>query len=195
MSVLFIILAFITGFIIAWLFKKQSDVKTQQENAVIKKEKEFFADNNYTLKSQVEDLQSQLRIISSEAAAKEANIKAEININKQLTESYNALEERLRDANTAINNSDKQNAHLQAELKYKNEQFANQKTELESIGKKFETEFKVLAQNILNEKTEAFNKHQEKSLTDILKPLKENIDTFKQKSAAATMRKAKNASA
>src|SRR5665213_3390345 len=78
-----------------------------------------------------------------------------------------------------INSLDKQKSYLDAELKYKNEQLANQKTELEDIGKKFETEFKVLAQNILNEKTQAFNEHQEKSLAEILKPLRDNIDSFK----------------
>ncbi len=179
MTVLYIIIAFIIGFLLAWFIKNAAEAKAQQENAVIKKEKEFFADNNYALKTQVEDMQSQLRFISSEAAAKDAGMKAEMNISKQLLENYKALEERLHDANHIINSLDKQKAQLDAELKYKNEQLANQKTELEGIGKKFEAEFKVLAQNILNEKTEAFNKHQEKSLIDILKPLKENIDTFK----------------
>lgn len=186
MTTLYIIIAFLSGFIIAWLIKKSSvvtgqgqDLEALKRSAALETEKNIFVSNNAALQLQVEKLQEQLRAISSEASGKDAKIKAELNNTALAKEQFQKLEQRFNEAMNAINNLDKQKSYLEAELKYKNEQLANQKTELENIGKKFETEFKVLAQNILNEKTQAFNEHQEKSLAEILKPLRDNIDGFK----------------
>ncbi len=102
------------------------------------------------------------------------------------------MQQRFNEAITTINLLDKQKNLLDAELKYKNEQLVNQKNEVEQIGKRFETEFKVLAQNILSEKTKVFNEQQEKSLSDILTPLKENLQPLKQKLKNVIIRKQKN---
>lgn len=186
MMILYVIIAFLVGFIIAWLIKLQAvskqqfpDVEALKRNAVLEAEKNGAITNNAMLQTQLEKLQQELRLISNEASAKDATIDAEIKNSKLINEQFQKLDQRFNEANTAINNLDKQKSYLDAELKYKNEQLVNQKTELEAIGKKFEAEFKVLAQNILNEKTQAFDKHQEKSLLDILKPLRDNIDNFK----------------
>ncbi len=69
---------------------------------------------------------------------------------------------------------------LIVDLNYKTAQLQKQEIEIQNFGKKFEAEFKNLAQDILDEKTETFNKYQEKSLSDILTPLRDNIDQFRQ---------------
>ncbi|KAA9037227.1 DNA recombination protein RmuC [Ginsengibacter hankyongi] len=191
MTILYIIIAFLSGFLIAWLIKKASVVKEQVQDlealkrgAALETEKNIVVSNNAALQLQVEKLQEQLRAISSEASGKDAKIEAEINNIALAKEQFQKLEQRFNEAMNSINSLDKQKSYLDAELKYKNEQLANQKAELENIGKKFETEFKVLAQNILNEKTQAFNEHQEKSLAEILKPLRDNIDSFKREIGA-----------
>jgi len=186
MTILYIIIAFLSGFLIAWIIKKQTvskqltpDIETLRANTALETEKNLAVSNNVMFQTQIEKLQQQLRSISNEASAKDAKIEAEANNANLLKEQFQKLEQRFNEATATINSLDKQKSYLDAELKYKNEQLANQKTELENIGKKFEAEFTVLAQNILNEKTLAFDKHQEKSLSDILKPLRENIDNFK----------------
>jgi len=186
MTILYIIIAFLSGFLLAWLIKKASIVKEQvqdldalKRSAALETEKDIAVNNNAALQLQVEKLQEHLRAISGEASGKDAKIEAELNNITNAKERFQKLEQRFNEAMNTINSLDKQKSYLDAELKYKNEQLANQKTELEDIGKKFETEFKVLAQNILNEKTQAFNEHQEKSLAEILKPLRDNIDSFK----------------
>ncbi len=186
MTILYSIIGFLLGFIIAWLTKKQTapreaapDVETLKLNASLETEKNAAVSSNATLQHQVENLQQQIRVIGNDASAKEAKIEAEINNTKLVKEQFQKLEQRFDEATKTLSFLDKQKTHADAELKYKNEQLANQKNEIENIGKQFESEFKVLAQNILNEKTKTFNEHQEKSLTDILKPLKENIDNFK----------------
>jgi DNA recombination protein RmuC len=186
MTILYIIIAFLSGFLLAWLIKRQNvsklqmpDVESIKINAALETEKNLAVSNNLMLQTQIEKLQQQLRSIGNDASAKDAKIEAEVNNTNLIREQLQKLEQRFNEAAATISSLDKQKSYLDAELKYKNEQLANQKTELENIGKKFEAEFGVLAQNILNEKTLAFDKHQEKSLTDILKPLKDNIDNFK----------------
>lgn len=183
MTVLYAVIAFALGFTIAWFLKTQKkpgpDIETLKHSAVLETEKTLAVNNNATLQTQIEKLQQQLREISNEAAAKDARVGVEMNNAKVIREQLQRLEQRFNEATETINNLGKQKSYVDAELKYKNEQLVTQKTEIESIGKKFETEFKVLAQNILNEKAEAFDKHQEKSLTVVLKPLKDHIEEFK----------------
>jgi DNA recombination protein RmuC len=69
---------------------------------------------------------------------------------------------------------------LETQLRYNNDKLELQKTEIEHIGEQFSNQFKVLANQILEEKKNAFNRDQEVSLKAILEPLKENINTFKQ---------------
>jgi len=69
---------------------------------------------------------------------------------------------------------------LETQLRYNNDKLELQKTEIEHIGEQFSNQFKVLANQILEEKKNAFNRDQEVSLKAILEPLKENISTFKQ---------------
>lgn len=186
MIILYTIIGFLSGFILAWLIKKQPntkqqtpDLETLKLNASLETEKNLAVNHNTTLQNQIEKLQQQVRVISNEASAKDTKIEAEINNAKLVHEQLQKLEQRFNEATNTISSLDKQKSYLDAELKYKNEQLTHQKTEIENIGKHFESEFKVLAQSILNEKTKTFNEYQEKSLTDILKPLKENIDNFK----------------
>jgi DNA recombination protein RmuC len=68
---------------------------------------------------------------------------------------------------------------LQSELSYSKEKLDLQKKEIENIGEKFEGQFKILANSILDEKAERFNQQQEQNLKTILDPLKEHIKTFK----------------
>ncbi len=184
MTILYVIIAFLIGFLIAWLIKKQPkqsspDLESLKQNASLEAERNLAVSSNNAYQSQLEKLQQQLRVISSEVSGKDARIEAEVNKTKLVLEQLNKIEQRFTEATGTINTLDKQKSFLDAELKYKNEQLANQKTEIETLGKRFESEFKNLAQNILNEKAKTFNEHQEKSLSDILKPLKDNIESFK----------------
>jgi DNA recombination protein RmuC len=187
MIILLCILAFALGFILAWLIKKKqsSNVSISDNselitnNAVLETEKNIALKNNTNLQGQIENLQGQLRAATNELAEKHAVIKSDKAITDDLRNEYQKLQQNLTELNVTVNNLEKQKSYLDAELKYKNEQLINQKKEVESIGEKFQSEFKVLAQKILDEKTETFNKNQEKSLEDVLKPLKDNITTFK----------------
>jgi DNA recombination protein RmuC len=68
---------------------------------------------------------------------------------------------------------------LKAQIQFKQEKLDTQKTDLENLGKKFEDTFKVLAQNILDDKSKSFSAEQEKNLKGILEPLQKEIVQFK----------------
>ncbi len=147
--------------------------------ASIETEKALAVAQVAQLQGQLETLQGLLRKISAESAEKNAKLEGEAEHKRNLREEYLKLEQRLTEASNTISSLDRQKSSLDAEVKYKNELLQTQKSEIEQLGKKFEAEFKVLAQNILEEKTKTFDQHQQTSLEQTLKPLKESITTFK----------------
>jgi len=68
---------------------------------------------------------------------------------------------------------------LRSELDHKQEKLELQKREIENIGERFEAQFKVLANSILEDKAQRFSEQQENNLKAILEPLKDHIKTFK----------------
>ncbi|SFD60637.1 DNA recombination protein RmuC [Chitinophaga sp. CF118] len=139
------LLAFIVGFILAFLVMRQKTA----ENASLKIQADHMQQIITGQKQQLEQIKEELRIA--------------VNIQQQISG---------------------EKIQLEAQLRYKNEKLDHQKEEIENIGHKFENQFKVLANQILEEKKNAFSKDQESSLKAILDPLKENITSFKQEFSA-----------
>ncbi len=73
-----------------------------------------------------------------------------------------------------VSKSESRNAFLEEKL-------VQQKEELNQIGEHFKFEFKNLAQNILDEKTQKFTEVNEQKMKAILDPLKNDLGVFKQK--------------
>ncbi len=71
------------------------------------------------------------------------------------------------------------NAYLQAQR----DKFAEQKEELEAIKSQFNKEFQLLANSILEEKTQRFTQHNQEQMNLLLNPLKEKIKSFEEQVA------------
>lgn len=69
----------------------------------------------------------------------------------------------------------------EAEIMAMAEKFTDQKTEIENLQDKFRIEFKNLANEILEEKTQKFTDQNRTRLDEILKPLSEKIKDFEKK--------------
>ncbi len=153
-SILLILVAFVVGAIIAWIFVKL-----------------IFA-KKHVVKQVFEDLDKRFQSLSLEKGILDAGY-AELKKNEEKIQAElgNKLND-IAEANKAI-------AGLNAAMEFKQEKLDTQKQDLEQIGQKFETEFKLLAGKILDEKTVKFTELQENSLKGILDPLKENIRDFK----------------
>ena len=77
--------------------------------------------------------------------------------------------------------ADKSLENLRAYHQSQREKLDEQKSEIETIKRQLNTEFQVIANRILEEKTQKFTETNSKSLDLILNPLKEKIKTFEEK--------------
>lgn len=91
------------------------------------------------------------------------------------------LKQELQKKDENFNELNKQTAVLNANNRALQEKLETQKLEIEQLGKKFNIEFENIANKILDDKTLKFTKQNRDNLELILKPLGENIDTFKKK--------------
>ena len=101
--------------------------------------------------------------------------------NQMLTSDIGNLKSELKDErNTNIDLSSKMSA-FQNENKNLENKLINQEQDIEKLQKKFSLEFENLANRIFDEKSEKFTEKNKLNLANILNPLKENIDKFKEK--------------
>lgn len=188
-TILYCLAAAAIGFILAWVLKKKDNGKVsaleaqisslQASLAAVQAEKQYVAGDNGKLTSQLLETAAQLKQAEGQVTAYTTRIdqyKQNELANKQEKDALLLAKEQ---AERMANNAEKENHSLKTELQFTNQQLSTQKQQLEEIGKQFTHEFQVLAQNILEEKTRSFNSLQEKSLADLLTPLKDNIQTFK----------------
>jgi DNA recombination protein RmuC len=104
--------------------------------------------------------------LASTVLEKERELASEKQLKNNLIDDLSTTREQLIQANAELDNC----KHT----------LSTQKQEVEQIGKKFEDAFKVLAQNILDDKSKKFSEEQEKNLKGILEPLQKEIQQFKE---------------
>lgn len=190
------IICLLAGIIITWIIRK------------LLFEKNFIAIADYnTISKELQEYKTQKAVLDAElnstklessrnagllesktseaqrllAELTESNTKRE-NLEKDIANNKAQLQQAQSEASekqSALQKTESEVSRLNAELRYKQEKLDSQKQEIENIGQKFETEFKLLAGKILDEKTKDFSQKQETGLDAILKPLKEQIQTFK----------------
>ena len=100
---------------------------------------------------------------------------------EKLTQKLFKTEELLEQKTNDFNEANKNVASLSANNEALAEKLENQKKEMEEIGKKFNSDFELIANKILEEKTEKFTSTNKSNLEALLKPLGENLDSFKKK--------------
>ena len=106
-----------------------------------------------------------------------------------------ALDERLLQQSLAMDTAIKEKQALQVQkeelkvevakaetrIRFLEERLLQQKEDLNQMGERFKFEFKNLAQDILEEKTQKFTEVNEQKMKAILDPLKNDLGVFKQK--------------
>jgi len=154
-QILFLLFGAFVGIVLTWIIRKLLIEKGYIKRAELEMAEKLLADS-LLVKGRLEERLSFLVV-------------SEQNIKMSLEQTENRLEE----ANKSVIRHEAQNRALQEKLD-------TQKNDLEQISRKFENEFKILAGNILDEKTKSFNTIQEASLKTILDPLKTKIKEFKE---------------
>jgi DNA recombination protein RmuC len=148
------LISFVAGAVITWIVRK---LMFEQQHISLTHHNEMLQQYD-TLKTQYAVIQGNFSFIK-----------------QQWEETKQELEQKrlhLEKANQTI-------SALSAQLKWTNEKLETQKQDIEQLGEKFENTFKVLAQNILEDKSKRFSQEQEKNLKGILEPLEKEIKQFK----------------
>ena len=120
----------------------------------------------------VRDLVSKLSAANASLSSADQNL-AEKNI------TIGKLEMKIADLEKKVSDGIQMAAYANASRDALNEKLSDQKKDLEEMGKKLNDEFEVIANRILETKTEKFTELNKKNLGDILEPLGKNIEEFK----------------
>ncbi len=179
------LLVFAMGFFLAWFIKKIPASQSLQlesiktKNTSLETENQYLSNDNRQFKEQLKGVNQELLEETKAVHIFSTQLQVMTETTGLLKQDLLQIGEKLSTTNTALENARNLCYQYTTEIRFKEEQLATQKDQLLDIGKKFEGQFTLLAQKILEEKTLTFNTTQEKNLSILLTPLKENIETFK----------------
>jgi len=97
---------------------------------------------------------------------------------EQIKAERNAIKVELNNQSEILNQTRIRAIELEKENKYLQEALEKQKKDLEEIGGQFSKEFRLLADQILEDKSQKFTKINQENIDRLLKPLDENIKQF-----------------
>ncbi len=198
MTIAYIFIGLICGSFAGWAMA----MLNQKNKSVSKSEYDEAIAKLNTLNTDLGVEKEKNRNLAETIVAKENLLKTLAEENKQQNALLASARARIESAETTINNhindltlikteqktrsdeyheANKKLAELIAVNKSLTEKLEIQKTEMENLRKQFNTEFENIANKILEDKSEKFTKLNQDNLANILKPLGENIDTFKKK--------------
>ncbi|MDD3561693.1 MULTISPECIES: DNA recombination protein RmuC [Petrimonas] len=153
----------------------QEKLRTVQENeANLRSEISTHLEKTTQLQNEIQNLEREL---TGTVARLDV---AHQTIQKQLEEIDNYKQE-LKSTNERYNEANRLLAASTADLNALKEKLETQKSEMENLRKQFNLEFENIAEKILDEKTHKFTKINQENLDLILKPLGENIESFRKK--------------
>jgi len=166
-------------------------------------------ETEHSVPSDYDDIKQKLAVKVSEVEAKVKEITAlneKINKftndekiliaeNSSLKTSYDAALQQKNEASEAKNQADKQKDEKQneiiklkeqinsirGELSVSEEKLKSQKSEIEAMQERMKIDFENIANKIMKENTDNFNKSSKEKLSDILKPFDEKLGEFKKK--------------
>jgi DNA recombination protein RmuC len=161
MEIIYLIIGVLTGGLIAWLIQRtrinnlESGFQTRLTDAQ-------------------RAMQEKINALDKEKSIFEEKFNTIHNTNLKITEDLISERKRCEVLNTQI-------ARIETENKNLGENLEKQKIELESIQKKFTTEFENIANRILKQNSQEFTTVNQKNMGDLLNPLKEKIKSFEEK--------------
>ena len=100
---------------------------------------------------------------------------------KNLVSENSVLKNDLNEKNSQINEFIREKAILESSVKNAEEKLNTQKEEIVQLREELNKEFKLLANQIFEEKTQKFSQVNEEKLSNILNPLKEKLQNFEKK--------------
>lgn len=161
MEIVFLLVGLILGFLIAW----------------------FYASSKFKQKEQIspaefENLKTQLQNEKLSHGKTEERLKV---IEKTLEQTRSELQNELNEERKQKLNVSSELSAAKKEIENLNSRLAEQLKEYEEVQKKLTNDFKVIANQLLDEKSQKFTEQNKANLDSILKPLGEKIKDFEKK--------------
>ncbi len=132
--------------------------------------------------------QNQKGLSETEAAELKSQLQSLIIENGRIKERNNFIEENVININSDLKLEREKTVFLNSELSSMNanhknlqQKLAEQKDELEALQQKFTTEFKNIANELLEDKSKRFTEQNKENIAAILNPLNEKIKDFEKK--------------
>ncbi len=165
MELYLIIIALVILILAVVLFvRRPQPLANTQELDTLRKEKEAMAIRLARAEQQAENLLAEKERISA-----------------MLREESQRLAAELQQERANLLQAEKSLESARAYYKSQQEKLQEQKAEIETIKKQFNNEFQLIANKILEEKTQRFTETNTKSLDQILNPFKDKIKSFEEK--------------
>jgi len=152
-SIVYILIGLILGYLIAHFKSKSSQALSKEEAEALEQEREQAMQTISRLEERNQNQSDQLESAKAE----------------------------LKQADTKANEAEKENVRLKSINDNLSEKLSEQKKEMEALQEKFKDEFENLANKILEEKSQKFTKQNKEKLDQLLKPLGEKMEAFKKK--------------
>lgn len=152
-SIVFILVGLILGYVIAYYQNKSSQALSKEEADVLEHEREEAMQTISRLEERNNNLATQLE----------------------------SAQQELKQAESHANEAEKQLAELNADYRNLKERLEEQKEEMQNLQDRFKDEFENLANKILEEKSQKFTEQNKEKLDQLLKPLGEKMEEFKKK--------------
>lgn len=155
MELLYLIIGLIIGFASAWFIKRAN----QSEGTNLE---------------ELQTLRNQLQLMGNERSALTSSVQIMEQDKKSLTEQLYTQQNKVLELSNQLSSTQTENKGLE-------ERFAEQKLLLNDLQQKFTKDFEIVANKILEEKTQKFTDQNRLSLDVILTPLKDKIKDFEDK--------------
>ncbi len=200
-----LVISFVFGAVVAWIIatlmtksisvsKNEYEAISQDNNSLkielklAQQKIESMLDSTHTLQSEITKHITKEQVLNVDIQGLErdiASISAELEVKKEIIErQYIEIESAKKEL---VAKNDELNKHIAllssatANLESLRERHDLQKQEMEKLRSQFNTEFENIATKILDEKSAKFTRLNQENIDLILKPLGENIESFKKK--------------
>ncbi|MEJ6736966.1 MAG: DNA recombination protein RmuC [Flavobacteriales bacterium] len=170
MGILLLIIGIGVGFALGWLIKKSNTSSLENNSS----ELELLNKRINDLALEKDELNKVINALSLEKGELTGKINTSRDIFKEQKDNLDKLSEQKSLLLT-------ENAQLKESNQNVTDKLTDQKAEVDQLQKKFTLEFENIANKLLKQNTTDFAEANQKRLSEILDPLKENIKTFEAK--------------
>lgn len=123
----------------------------------------------------------EIKNLNKELSAKSASLESTQETARSQSAAIEELKKEVKLKDEAINDLSKKASGLDAARRFLEEKLETQGKEMEEVRTKFQTEFQNIANKIMEEKSQKFTEMNKLNIESILKPLGENLESFKKR--------------